>query len=477
MKKTYLGIDLGTTGTKSTLFDQFNNEIGRGYKGYELISPFDLAFEQNPSDWEDAVVASVKGAIGELDCSVLSLSVSAQGGSFFFADVDDNGKVIPLTNAFTWMDKRATLESEELNSKIEKDYFYYRTGSRLGAGSFPAKYLWLKKHNPEIIEKTKIILSTSDYIYYLMTGKFCIDYTSSYMMDVFNVKEKDYDSELLSLIGLDKNKLPSLLPAGAVIGEMLPEFAEKLGINKGVKVVCGAHDQYAANIGSNYFDNALLISSGTTWVVFGRSEELALTDSHFASCVHPIGNYGVFSSAVSSGVVIEWEKKLFSVDFEEMNREIPLRDFQEDLLVYPFISGSGGYRGEKSLSYSIDNAVFRYDKFDIIKATMEGVAFEIREIITRLKKSKIKQDKIIIAGGAVKSPAWMQILADVLGQEIYISNKPDRCCYGAYSIARKGVDGEFTTFEFDGKVAYPQKELVEKYNEKFIKYSKKFLDK
>lgn len=477
MKKAYLGIDLGTTGTKSTLFDQFNNEIGRGYKGYELISPFDCAFEQNPLDWEDAVIESVKGAIGNLDSKVVSLSVSAQGGSFFFADIDKDGKIIPLTNAFTWMDKRATLESEELNSKIEKDYFYYRTGSRLGAGSFPAKYLWLKKHNPEIIEKTKIILSTSDYIYYLMTGKFCIDYTSSYMMDVFNVKEKGYDSELLGLIGLSEDKLPPLMQAGEVIGEMLPEFAEKLGINKGVKVVCGAHDQYAANIGSNYFDGSLLISSGTTWVVFGRSEELALTNSHFASCVHPIKNYGVFSSAVSSGVVIEWERKLFSVDFEDMNREIPLRDFQEDLLVYPFISGSGGYREEKSLSYSIENAIFRYDKFDIIKATMEGVAFEIREIISCLKKSKIEQDKIIIAGGAVKSPAWMQILANVLGQEIYISNKPDRCCYGAYSIARYGVDREFITFEFDGKVAYPQKELVEKYNQKFIKYSKKFMDK
>ena len=71
----------------------------------------------------------------------------------------------------------------------------------------------------------------------------------------------------------------------------------------------------------------------------------------------------------------------------------------------------------------------------------------------------------------------MQILANVLGQEIYISNKPDRCCYGAYSIARYGVDGEFITFEFDGKVAYPQKELVDKYNQKFIKYSKKFMDK
>ena len=421
MKKTYLGIDLGTTGTKSILFDEFNNELGRGYKGYPLISPFDSAFEQDPSEWAKAVIESVREAVNGQGDGVVSLSVSAQGGSFFFADIDENGKIIPLTNAFTWMDKRADKESAELLEKAPKDYFYFRTGSLLGSGSFPAKYLWLKKNNPEIIEKTKIILSTSDYIYYLLTGKFCIDYTSAYMMDVLNVKEKSYDSELLALLELDKNKLPALTNAAEIIGEILPEFAKELGINQNVKVVCGAHDQYAANVGSNYFGKDLLISSGTTWVVFGRSEELALTKSHFASCVHPIENYGVFSSAVSSGVVIEWEKKLFSVDFEDMNREIPLREFQEELLVYPFISGSGGYRGNERQTFSIENAVFRYDKFDIIKATMEGVAFEIREIINQLKDSKIGQEKIIIAGGAVKSPAWMQILSNALGKEIYVS--------------------------------------------------------
>lgn len=474
MIKAYLGIDLGTTGTKSMLFDEKGNVLGRGYLGYELISPFDRAFEQRPSDWVNAVVYSVKEAVKGVDCEVVSLSVSAQGGSFFFADEVDN-KIVPLANAYTWMDKRAIEESNEIKAKYPEDYFYNRTGSRLSPGSMPARVLWARKNIPEIVSKAKKIVSTSDYIYYILTGKLVIDYTSAAMMDVYSVKTRAYDNELLSAIGFTSDNLPTLMEAGATIGKILPQMAKEMGISENAVVVCGAHDQYAANIGSKYFEgNDLLISSGTTWVVFGNSPSLSLGKSRFASCNHPAGGFGVFSSAVSSGVVIDWERNLFSVSYEDLNRELPLRPFEKDLLVYPFISGSGGYRGAIPLTFSVENAMFRFDKFDIIKATMEGVAFEIREIVSRFRDSGMREDKIIIAGGAVRSAPWMQILANVLGKEIYISNQADRCCFGAYSIARKGIDGNFFTFDFDGTIVKPQQELVDKYTEKFNLYSKKF---
>ena len=475
MKKAYLGIDLGTTGTKSMLFDENNNVLGRGYAGYGLISPFDRAFEQNPEDWVSAVYESIKEALSGGEYEIVSLSVSAQGGSFFLADVDKDGNVIPLTNAYTWMDKRADKESEELKARFPEDYFYKKIGSSLSPGSMPAKILWARKNIPEILDKTKIILSTSDYIYYKLTGRKVIDYSSAAMMGAYSVKNRAYDEELLSAIGLSKEYFPQLIEAGEIIGEILPDVAKEMGLNKSALVVCGAHDQYAANIGSKYFDsNDLLISSGTTWVVFGNSDKYELGEEKFASCNHPVSGYGVFASAVSSGVVIDWERNLFSVSYEELNEELPKRPFEKDLLVYPFVSGSGGYRGAVPLTFSIENAVFRFNKFDIIKATMEGVAFEIKEIISRFRKCGMREDKIIIAGGAVRSAPWMQILANVLGKEVYISNQADRCCFGAYSLARKGAEGKFVTFSWDGTVVSPEPELLDKYQEKFLKYDKKF---
>lgn len=100
------------------------------------------------------------------------------------------------------MDKRADVEAEELKNSCSKDYFYNRTGSTLSAGSMPARVLWARKHIPEIVNKAKKIISTSDYVYYILTGKLVIDYTSASMMDVYNAKERSFDNELLSTIGL-----------------------------------------------------------------------------------------------------------------------------------------------------------------------------------------------------------------------------------------------------------------------------------
>ena len=141
-------------------------------------------------------------------------------------------------------------------------------------------------------------------------------------------------------------------------------------------------------------------------------------------------------------------------------------------MVYPFISGSGAYRGTNRLSYSIEGAAFKHEKGDIFRATMEGVAFEIKEIISKYKTAGFNINNVIVTGGATRSKIWMQILADVLGEKLYLSEQADGCCFGAYSVAKKGEQGNFERFEFTGKTVEPNLENNELYNVKFEKYNK-----
>ncbi len=468
----FLGCFIGTTGTKTMLFNEQNDAVGRGYKAYDLFTPFENAYEQNPEDWYLSLKQSIKDAVKDSELEVKALSVSAQGGSFFLADIDENGKVIPLCPALTWMDVRASEEFEEVKQALSVDEVYKTTGWRLSRGSAICRILWLKKHCPDIFAKTKIILSTSDYVYYKLTGKLVIDYTSAAMMANFNVTNKEYDKKILSVLGIDESMLPKLVPTGEDLGEILPEVAKDLGLTAGVKVFAGAHDQYAASLGSNYFsNNDLVISTGTTWVLFGNSAKPVFNQYYLAPCVHPKGGYGVITSAVSSGTVMEWTKNLIGTDFKTLDEQVEKRALDKNLLVYPFISGGGGYRG-KQLKYAVKNAEYRHDKFDIARATMEGVAFEIKQIINLFRQSGIKEDKIIVAGGAARSGIWMKILSSVLGKEIYISNQADRCCFGAFSIAKKGyLGGDFVRFEFDGFTIMPEQDKILDYNEKFELYN------
>lgn len=470
MKKYYLGCDIGTTGTKTMLFADDGTALGRGYQDYPLHTPFEGAYEQNPEDWYLSLKESIKQATENNPCQVNALSLSAQGGSFFLADIVD-GKVVPLCDALTWMDVRANIEFEEIKQEISADEVYEITGWKLTSGSALSRLRWLKKNKKEIFSKTKIILSTADYIYYRLTGKLVIDYSSAAMMAMFDFKKRKWSQKLLSIASIKESLLPKLVATCDYVGEVLPEIANDLGLNQGVKVIAGAHDQYAASIGANYFSGKdLLVATGTTWVIFGNSETTSFGQNFFAPGVHPMGNYGVIASALSSGTVINWEKDVFRVGYEEINENVPKASPDKNLLVYPFISGCrrGDYK------YSIENLELRHNSYDIIRATMEGVAFEIDNIVSLYNECGIDSEKIILSGGATRSKIWMKILANVLGRELHISNQADRCCFGAFSIARFNECGEFFKFSFDGEIVSPNEDLVEFYKNKKALYNKKF---
>ena len=341
---------------------------------------------------------------------------------------------------------------------------------KLGASSTLAKFLWFKKNKPDVVNRTKLILSTSDYIYYKLTGKAVIDYTSAGMMGAYDNDKNAWDNRLLNLVGISEDKLPKILSAGEYIGNANEKFLEDALIKGDVKVYVGLHDQFSASLGANYFSKRdVVISTGTTWVVFARNDKKL--GGVFSPRNHPDGGYGYFNSAVSSGTVLEWTKNTYGVDYKEIDRLAEERPIDEDLFIFPFISGSGVYRGTSLLNYGVEGCAFKHQKGDIFRATMEGVAFEIKYIVDLYKESGFEINNFIVTGGATRSSIWMQILADVLGETLYLSKQVDGCCFGAYSVIKKGETGSFERFEFEGKIVEPNLKNTEVYNSKFIKYN------
>ena len=457
--KYYLGIDLGTTGTKTILFDE-----NGGYESYELISPKENYFEQNAEDWYRAVVNTVRHATADFKGEIAAMSFSAQGGSFLFCDVV-NGEPKPLTSAVTWMDRRAKEEAEELN-----EVYFIKKGKPVDSSNMLAKYLWVKKNMKEAFENAKYVLSTSDYIYMKITGRAAIDYTSAAMMGVYNPNTESYDGELISLTGLKESHFPKIVKPGEFLGYANEKFLSDVGLSGKISVYAGLHDQFAASLGANYFsENDLIISTGTTWVAFARSKEKL--QGKFAYRKHPAGDFGYFISAVSSGVVLEWEKSLFGLSYKELDELAKKRAIDENLLVYPFISGNGSYRGKNVLNFSVKGAEKRHERGDIFRATLEGVAFEIREIFNIYESAGFKLGNVIVTGGATRSDVWMQILSDVLGRELYLSDEADGCCFGAFSVAKRGEGEDFFKFKFNGKTVVPNEENAATYEKKFANYS------
>lgn len=468
MTDLFLGIDVGTTGTKSIVSGADGATFGKGYYGYPLITPFAGAFEQDPNEWYKGVTESVRKAIKDVDAKrIKAVSLSAQGGSFFVAE--KRGETYyPVTNALTWMDVRASEQFTRVSEIVSPDEFYKITGWRLSPASMFCRLLWLKENEPEIFSRADAFFTTSDYVHYKLTGKRVIDYTSASLSGLFDINEKKWSKKLLDIVGISEERLPSLTSAGKMLGRIEKRASEETGLSDSLTVVCGIHDQYASTIASGTVrENDVFISAGTTWVTFGISRDLCFSDGYLSPCPHPFGGYGIIGSAVSSGTIMEWMRKQFSVSFEEIEEQTEKRNPDPELFVYPFLTGCGDYRQEKNVRASIIGLSLGHDKFDVIRASMEGVAFEIKTLLKEFEKAGVKSEKITIAGGGAKSGTWTKILATVLGNEIFVLSEKDICALGATVLA----SGNYSARRLSGKVIPPDKNLTALYKEKYSRYN------
>ena len=214
----FLGIDIGTTGTKSILTDENETILSHSYKGYGLTAPHPGRVEQNPMDWWDAVKFTVKECLSEESYKkeLRSLSISAQGGSIAF--LDRNGKL--LGDAISWLDTRGKECREWFVEAKGEEYYHERTGLMLGNGLAMQTIKWLQINEPKRFENTAAIYSTLDFIHYKLTGNAVIDPSCASLNQLLNVREKCWDAEILDLIGLDESRLPLVMPSGTVVGKL-----------------------------------------------------------------------------------------------------------------------------------------------------------------------------------------------------------------------------------------------------------------
>ena len=194
MEQLLIAHDLGTSGDKATLF----TTKGRQIRSFTV--PYDVHFfngnyaEQDPENWWDAVCDATKAVLeGEDPSKVAAMSFSAQMQGCLV--VDKNG--VPLRDAIIWADQRAVEEAEQLEKKIGAKRMYEITGHRVSPSYSIEKLMWLKKHEPEVYEKTYKMLQAKDYIISRATGKFVTDYSDASGTNALDLRKLEWSEEII----------------------------------------------------------------------------------------------------------------------------------------------------------------------------------------------------------------------------------------------------------------------------------------
>lgn len=395
--------------------------------------------------------------------------------------VDENFN--SLCDVITWMDKSTQREVDELISVFGEETLYRKAGWPLGCANDVPKILWLREYCPEVFEAAASFVSTLEYMNFRMTGNNVSDPTNTAIRSLMDIQKGEYDADILDYLGIDKNKLPEIAPAGTLVGRLTSECAEAFGLSTDVKVINGAHDQYCASIGSGAVSAGdMLVATGTTWVVLGISDKLIYTPSRVSPGIHPVeGLYGVMASLVSAGSALKWYKNIINIDYSDIDAGAATRrDSAKELLFAPYLAGAGFPHTDRNMKAKMCGLEQSHDKYDIALALMEGIAFEAKTVLEEYKKFGCEVSKLIMTGRTAHSDVWRGLVRDITNCEILITDEPDTCCVGAAVMASVGA-GIYPDYRTAAKKMVkitrrdlPVTENVEFYRKKYQKYIKAF---
>lgn len=230
--KLLIGLDIGTTALKAAVFDTAGKLLAVSTQEYDLITPQVNYVEEKGEVYWNAfkhAVADLKEKHPMSEEDEAALAISAQGETIFFLDKD--GK--DLRNAIVWMDNRAQEEAEFFKEKFGDETCYKVTGQVSFEPCWPAsKILWVKNHEPEVFAKTAKFLLIEDYFIYRMTGKFATEGSLVCSSTYWDIIKKEYWPEMLECLGVKEDQLAPVYESGEVVGTIIPEVAEELGLLK-----------------------------------------------------------------------------------------------------------------------------------------------------------------------------------------------------------------------------------------------------
>ncbi len=449
-----LGIDVGTSGTKSIIFDINGKIISKAYVEYPLITPKTGWIEQDPEIWWDATIKTIKNAIekasiktNEIDC--IGLSGHTNTPSF----IDKNGK--PLYHSIVWMDRRAEKQAQNVYEKIGIEKIHKTTGVKIDPFYSVYKVLWLKDNNPSVIEKIHAILQPKDYIGLKLTGEFFLDKALASSSGYLDINKGEYAYDLLEEIGFPIEKLPKLVLPYEIVGEVTEEAAKLTGLRKGTLVVAGSGDVMVNAIGCGTIEICSAYNKMATAsdIVVCIEKPIFDPKTRVVFYNHIIPNKWLLVGGSNSGICYRWFRDKFGIIEKEIAKNLNKDPYEimdaeaeniepgsNNLIFLPYLTGARSPIWDTSARGVFFGISLNHDKNHFIRSILEGIAYDVKHRIEIIEKEfGIKINEIRIVGGGGKSSLWRQIMADIYNKTILLPSGSEQECLGAAIIAGYGA--------------------------------------
>ncbi len=482
-----IGIDIGTTGVKTVLIDIKGKLKETHTVEYPLITPKPGWAEQNPDDWWNATLKSIRAILKKTDIDgqkIKGIGLTGQMHGAVFLDEKYN----VIHPAILWCDQRTAKECEEINEIVGKDKIFEITCNPVLTGFQAPKILWLRKNKPEIYKKVKKILLPKDYIRFCLTGEFATDVSDASGTSLFDVKNRKWSEEILEKINIPEEFLPKVYEGTEITGYIKKEVAKLMGLSEKTPVVAGGGDQAAGGVGNGIVEEgSVSITIGTSGVVFAHSEKVIVDPKgRLHTFCHAVpGKWHLMGVMLSAGGSFRWlrdtlceeekkEAKKKKIDpyeiMTEKAKNIPVGS--EGLIFLPYLTGERCPYPDPYARGVFFGLSLKHTKAHIIRSVMEGITFGLRDSVEIMKEMNLPiGEKFIASGGGGKSDFWCQMMADIFGKNVVRLTCQEGAPFGAAILSGVGT-GIFKDVKSACKELIKEKDLFKFNKEEGKKYEK-----
>lgn len=477
-----LGIDVGTSSIKAMLMEENGNIIGTEAQGYDVEIPHSGWAEQNPRVWWRGlcdILQSMRAAYpNEMD-SLKGIGLSGQMHGLAAVDVNGN----PVRPAILWMDQRATGELKEIDGKIPRHMQAQIFHNRIFNGFALPSLLWIKNREPGNFEKIYKVFQPKDYIRYCLTGEMgteVSDASASLMMDI---GKRKWAEESLKSLGIPLDILPVPGESAEIAGYVNRTASRETGIRAGIPVVYGAGDQQAQSIGNGAVREGAVISNIGTGAQISAYAASDLYDPCLRThtfCHGIPGGYTIYGAMLSGGLSLKWLKEqiLHEENFAVLSsRAASVMPGSGGMIFLPYLAGERTPLMNPKARGVFFGLSLEHTEAHMARAVMEGVTYALKDSMEILKDMGISSERILASGGACSSPVWLQIQADILGEQVQVCTTKEQACLGACILAGTGVgiyDSIHQACEklvrFEERVYEPRREFEQMYLEGYKRF-------
>lgn len=454
--KYLMGIDEGTTGCKAALFDLSGNQIAIAGREYPSYYPHPGWVEQDIDEIRSAVFASSREVIAR-SCvdpeDIIGVSHSNQGITMVLLDENDR-PVMPHT--IGWQDLRHVDMLEELKGAVDLDAFWRISGMEYCTYNTPV-LLWLQKHDPEVWKRVRRICSHQDYFLKQYGARgYYIDEGSANMLGMARVEDTEWDDRLLTIYGVTRNMLPTIVHRpGMVLGHVTPEVSSEMGLPVGCVVCQGNLDMNSCTFGAGASEAGTeVLVMGTAGISILLSDVMKMDPNRRLTMrSNPgLGNWQYMIMTNTGASAFRWFRdaicsmevatsKLIGADPYDLitASATQSRPGANGVVALTCIQGAHTRKKNEKARGGFLGINLGTTKADLAEAILEGICFEMRDVLDMKEALAGSIKNIRLGGGVAKSPMWCQMFADVFGKPVEVTEVQEMGCLGAAMCAGVGA--------------------------------------